>query len=107
MTKFETARRSYGRSPSTFDIRHSCFVIFFDSAFIQRVEDRLLFRSNFLPDKYQLCAIGLKWLQLPAAGDEIEKLRVIGEADETLGANHACRQPIYQIFEISARKDFA
>ena len=61
----------------------------------------------FFPMKHQFRAIGFKWLQFPAAGHEIEKLRAIGEADETLGANDARRQAICKAFETIARKNFA
>src|SRR4029453_19640740 len=49
----------------------------------------------------------LKWHQFPAARHEIEKLRAIGEADETLRANHARRQAICKAFETLARTNFA
>src|SRR6266496_631915 len=66
------------------DVDH--FVIwissFFSDAFIERVENRLFFRSDALSDEDQFSAICLERLQLPAAGDEIEKLRAIGQANE-------------------------
>ena len=63
-----------------------------------------LFPLQFSPDDHQFRAIEFKWLQFPAARHEIEKLRAIGEADETLGANHARRQAIYKAFENRAKK---
>src|SRR6266446_2416375 len=104
--------RRAGRRPSERErasqtpYNDSCLVIF-DSAFIQRADDHLLFRRNFLPDKHQFGAIEFKWLQFPAARHEIEKLRAISEADETLRANHASRQAICKAFERIARTNFA
>ena len=89
----------------SFDIRHSCFFIF-DSAFIQRAQDGLFFRRDVPPDEHQFRSICLKWLEFPAAGHEIEKLRAIGEADEALGANDAAWQATYKVFETIARESF-
>ena len=77
------------------------------SAFIQCTENRRSFRSNVSSNKHQFRAIEFKWLQFPAARHEIEKLRAISEADETLRANHARRQAICKAFETIARKNFA
>src|SRR4029077_12221617 len=70
-------------------------------------ENRRFFRVEFFADENQLCLARLKWLQFPAARHEIEKLRAVGEADETLGANHVRRQAICKTFETIGRKDFA
>ena len=61
----------------------------------------------FLPINTSSVRSDFKWLQFPAARHEIEKLRAIGEADETLRANHARRQAICKAFETIARKNFA
>src|SRR5215471_15787019 len=76
-------------------------------AFFQGTDDRVFFRYHFLPNKHQLSPLRLKRLHFPAARHEIEKLPAIGEADETLGANHARRQAICKAFETIARKNFA
>ena len=90
----------------SFVLRYSSFVIL-TAAFMKRAEDCLFFHSDVLSDDHQFRAIEFKWLQFPAARDEIEKLRAIGEADETLRANHARRQAICKAFETIARKNFA
>ncbi|OLE42643.1 MAG: hypothetical protein AUI36_24195 [Cyanobacteria bacterium 13_1_40CM_2_61_4] len=89
----------------SFDLRPSCFFIS-TRAFIQRVENCFFFRSDFFPDKNQLGPISLKRFQVPAAGDEIEKLRRIGQADEAFCANHARRQAICKSLKTVARKNF-
>ena len=67
-----------------------------------------LFSARNVPsNKHDFRAIEFKWLQFPAARHEIEKLRAIGEADETLRANHARRQAIRKAFETIARENFA
>src|SRR5437763_12925467 len=70
-------------------------------------QDYLLFRCNVLSDKHHFRAIGFKWLQLPAARHEIEKLPAISEADETLGANDARRQGLHKVFKTISREKFA
>src|SRR6476660_2861489 len=111
MTKSEKSRPSHRTRSSfvlrhSFVIRHSCFVIRSDT-FTQRAENCLFSRSDLFPDKDKLGPLRLKCLQFPAACYEIEKLRAIGEADETLGANHARRQAICKAFETISRKNFA
>ena len=101
-------RNSYNNScfviPSEFDIRASSFGNVHPSN-APRIADP--FRIEFFADENELSPLRLKWLQFPAARHEIEKLRAIGEADETLRANHARRQAICKAFETIARKNFA
>src|SRR5512132_4300613 len=112
MTKSDTVRPNRRASPSSFvlrhsfGIRHSCFVIW-SRASIQCTENRRFFRVEFFADENELSSLRLKRLQFPAARHEIEKLRAIGEAEETLRANHARRQAICKAFETIARKNFA
>ena len=79
---------------------------FFSDAFIERVENRLFFRSDALSDEDQFSAICLERLQLPAAGDEIEKLRAIGQANEAFCPNHARWQAVCEACKAIARKSF-
>ena len=109
MTNSETVRRNRTHPSSfvlrhSFGIRHSCFVIC--NVHRSRRESPI-FPHRFFADKNKLCSLGFKWLQFPAARHEIEKLRAIGEADETLRANQARRQAIRKAFETIARKNFA
>src|SRR5438034_3544438 len=91
------------RIPSSF--RHWSFVIF-DGAFIQRAENPLFFHVDFSSDKDQFGATCLERLQVPAAGDEIEKLRAIREANKAFCPNHARGQAVGEAFEAIARKCF-
>src|SRR5947207_12796860 len=70
----------------SFDIRHSCLFIS-TRAFIQRVENCFFFCSAFFPDKNQLGPTSLTRVQVPPPGDEIEKLRRVGQASEAFRAN--------------------
>src|SRR5437899_3235135 len=79
---------------------------FFSDAFIQRVENPFFFRSDFFPDKDQLGPIALKRFQFPPSGDEIEKLRAIGQANEAFCPNHARRQAVCEARKAIARKSF-
>src|SRR6266516_1925337 len=91
----------------SFGFRHS-FVMrassFFNDAFSQCAKDRRFFRSDFFSDKDKFGAIRLERLQLPAPGDEIEKVRAIGEAHEAFCPNHSRGKTICKSFKAIARK---
>src|SRR5438128_12407281 len=91
----------------SFGFRHS-FVMrassFFNDAFSQCAKDRRFFRSDFFSDKDKFGAIRFERLQLPAPGDEIEKVRAIGEAHEAFCPNHSRGKTICKSFKAIARK---
>ena len=79
----------------------SSFAVWF-RALLERAKNRRFFRSDFLADENQLRSIGIEWFQLPAAGDEIEKLHAIGKADETFRPDHPRGQSVRKTFEAIA-----
>ena len=83
----------------------SSFAVWF-RALLERVKNRRFFRSDFLADKNQLRPIGIERLQVPAASDEIEKLRAILEANEALRPKNARGQSVRETFEAIAGESF-
>src|SRR6476646_489684 len=78
----------------------------FAGAFIQRAEDCLFLGGDIFSDENQLGPISLKRLHVPAAGDEIEKLRAVSKADETFRTNDARGEAICEAFERISEKGF-
>src|SRR4029453_7799726 len=69
------------------------------------INDRRFLSPDAFPDKNQLSFSSFKRFQLPTAGHEIEKLRAVGETDETFRPNHARGQSVHETFEAVAGKN--
>src|ERR1041384_7277151 len=78
----------------------------FSNTFVQRAEDCLLLRRDVFSDEDQFVAICIERLQFPAAGDEIEKLRAIFEANEAFCPYHSRGKVMCETFETIAVKCF-
>src|SRR6266478_8460292 len=87
----------------SFVIRHSCFVLT-RHACVYRRNDRRFLCANFSADKNELRLRRVKRFQLPPAGDEVEELSAIGEADEAFRSNHIRGKAVCEGSETGARK---
>src|SRR6266478_1817778 len=95
--------------PDRFVIWVSSFIrasSFFSDAFIERMKDCRFLLGDFPPNENELGSIALKRFQFPAACDEIEQLRAIGEAHEAFRPKHAGVQSFCETFETVTRKNF-
>ena len=61
--------------------------------------------ANFSADKNELRLRRVKRFQLPPAGDEVEELSAIGEADEAFRSNHIRGKAVCEGSETGARKN--
>jgi hypothetical protein len=93
------------RASSFFAIRHSSFIIVY-LAFIKRMEDHRFLSRDIFPNKDQFRPIAFKWLHFPPASHEIEKVRPIVKANETLRPDHVRRQSACETFEGIAGENF-